>query len=58
MMQIAVVKRDISDKTLTIPSAVIKGMNADFNTIGVDSQVTGYKKLSERLTSGVCKIAC
>lgn len=56
MMQIAMVKRDINDKTLTIPSAVIKGMNADFNTIGVDSQVTDYKKLSERLTSGVCDI--
>lgn len=31
MMQIAMVKRDINDKTLTIPSAVIKGMNADFD---------------------------
>lgn len=53
MMRIARVKRDIADKTLTIPSSVIKGMNADFDgdLININRIPTEYliKKFAKNL---------
>lgn len=61
-MKIAGVKRNINDKTLTIPTPINATMNADSTmiTIGSDIAVMRYKYRCERLTSGVCnlEIAC
>lgn len=48
------VKKDITDKTLTIPTSIITPMNADLtDPSGSDMIVISYKYLGERLTSGV-----
>ena len=53
-VRIVGVKRDIADKTLTIPTSIITPMNADLtNPSGSDTIVILYKYLGERLTSGV-----
>lgn len=52
-MRIVDVKKDINDKTLTIPVIDIGPLNADFNSIGIGTIVISCKKLCERLTSGV-----
>lgn len=55
-VRIVGVKKDIADKTLTIPTHIITPMNADcyvITTSRSDMVVTSYEKLGERLTSGV-----
>lgn len=53
-VRIVGVKKDIADKTLTIPTSIITPMNADLtNPSGSDTIVILYKYLGERLTSGV-----
>ena len=53
-VRIVGVKKDINDKTLTIPISIITPMNAD-STIpsGSDVMVTLHMYLGEHLTSGV-----
>lgn len=57
-VKIIKVKKDFTDKTLTVSISDITPMNADsnvylINTSGSDTMVTWYGYLSERLTSGV-----
>ena len=54
-VRIVGVKKDISDKTLTIPTNIIVPMNADLtNLSGSDVIVILHEYLGERLTNGVC----
>ena len=55
-MRIVGVKKDINDKTLTIPTHIIVPMNADLtNPSGSGIVVILSMYLGERLTSGVYK---
>lgn len=59
------IKHSFTDKSLTIPTAIISLMNADtlktFEPMDLEesgSVVTLSINLRERLTSGVCRMAC